>query len=156
VAIMGGSYGGYAVLCAMAFAPMEFCCGIDLGGFSSLLTVLKFARQSRFHRYSVPYYEMTFGVLSKDDTLMKSFSPLYFADKITAPLLIIHGRDDKIVPVSESAQMFSALNGKNGLDELVIVENTGHDWEQISMEQAENFLAENLGGRLESCPIQNK
>src|SRR5262249_26978942 len=103
IAIMGGSYGGYATLVGLTSTPSVFACGIDVCGPSNLVTLIK----------SVPaYWQAERSVLDKqignvktEAAFLKSRSPLFFVDRITAPLLIGQGANDPRVKPSESASV---------------------------------------------------
>src|SRR6185295_17084536 len=103
IAIMGGSYGGYAALVGLTFTPDVFACGVDIVGPSNIITLIKTIP---------PYWEplkaafaRRLGVLDKDEAFMKSRSPLFFVDRIRAPLLIGQGANDPRVKQAESDQI---------------------------------------------------
>src|SRR5215469_1632770 len=157
LAIMGGSYGGYATLAAAAFTPDVFRCGVDIVGPSNLFTLLK----------SVPPYwkplramfDRRIGNIDdpKDKPLLQSASPLFSAGKIRMPLLIGQGANDPRVKQAESEQIVAALE-KNGLGvTYVVYSDEGHGFArpENAMDfnaRAEAFLAQHLGGRVESLP----
>jgi dipeptidyl aminopeptidase/acylaminoacyl peptidase len=154
LAIMGGSYGGYATLAAAAFTPDVFRCGVDIVGPSNLFTLLK----------SVPPYwkplramfDRRIGNIDdpKDKALLQSASPLFSAEKIRMPLLIGQGANDPRVRPAESEQIVAALE-KNGLGvTYVVYSDEGHGFArpENAMDfnaRAEAFLAQYLGGRVE-------
>jgi dipeptidyl aminopeptidase/acylaminoacyl peptidase len=152
IAIMGGSYGGYAVLAALAFHPNEFICGVDIVGPSNLITFLK----------SIPpYWKTLLGILNKrlgklpeDEEFLKSISPLYYVDNIKVPLLIIHGANDPRVKKSESDQIVKKLREK-GIECIYIVyPDEGHGLVRPenrldAFGRIEEFLSKHLGGRKE-------
>lgn len=152
VAIVGGSYGGYATLAGLAFTPNEFACGVDIVGPSNLLTLL---------RSIPPYWEpikATFkkrvGDLDTEEEFLKSRSPLFKADQITAPLLIGQGANDPRVKQAESDQIVQAMR-ENGKDvEYLVFPDEGHGFARPENNlkfwaAAEGFLARHLGGRAE-------
>jgi len=110
IAIMGGSYGGYATLAGVAFTPDLYRCGVDIVGVSKFITFLK----------SIPPYWKAFlnllykrvGHPEKDEEFLKSRSPLFHADKIRVPLLIGQGKNDPRVKRQESLQIVKALKKK--------------------------------------------
>ena len=84
VAIMGGSYGGYATLVGLTFTPNFFACGVDIVGPSNIITLIK-----TIPPYWAPMlatFARRLGVVDKDEEFMKSRSPFYFVDRITKPL----------------------------------------------------------------------
>jgi dipeptidyl aminopeptidase/acylaminoacyl peptidase len=158
VAIMGGSYGGYAALVGLTFTPKIFACGVDIVGPSSLLTLIK----------SIPPYWESFrqqliervGDIDTEEGQqeLKSRSPLYRADKIERPLLIGQGKNDPRVKQQEAEQMVRAMK-KNGIPvTYVLFPDEGHGFARPENRLAfyavaERFLAAHLGGRAE--PIGN-
>ena len=159
VAIMGGSYGGYATLAGVTMTPDEFACGVDIVGPSNLITLLN----------SIPPYWAAFRAqfttrMGNPDTedgraLLKERSPLTYADNIRKPLLIGQGQNDPRVNVNESEQIVKAMQAKNIPVTYVLYPDEGHGFRRpqnnISFNAvAEDFLANKcLGGRAE--PIGN-
>src|SRR5436305_10203138 len=113
VAIMGGSYGGYATLAGLAFTPDEFACGVDIVGPSNLFTLLQTippyweAVKQQFHK------RMGDPDTDAGRALLKERSPLFAADRIVRPLLIGQGANDPRVNVRESDQIVQAMAAKN-------------------------------------------
>jgi dipeptidyl aminopeptidase/acylaminoacyl peptidase len=103
IAIVGASYGGYATLVGLTFTPGTFACGIDIVGPSNLITILE-----TIPPYWIGFYNDMITMLGADkDTeegiaSLKSRSPLFFANRVKKPLLIIHGSNDPRVKQSES------------------------------------------------------
>jgi dipeptidyl aminopeptidase/acylaminoacyl peptidase len=154
VAIMGGSYGGYATLAGLAFTPDKFACGVDIVGPSNLETLLKTippywqAIRAQF------YQRMGDPTTPQGLALLKERSPLYKADQIRRPLLIGQGANDPRVNVAESQQIVDALKAKNIPVTYVVFPDEGHGFARpqnnIAFNAvAENFLAKCLGGRAE-------
>ncbi len=154
VAIMGGSYGGYATLAGMAFTPERFACGVDIVGPSNLFTLLETIppywesiKQQFYQRMGDPTTEA-------GRALLKERSPLYAADQITRPLLIGQGANDPRVNVRESDQIVAAMGAKNIPVTYVVFPDEGHGFARpvnnIAFQAvAENFLSQCLGGRAE-------
>lgn len=121
IAVDGGSYGGYMVLACMTLYPELFAAGVDIVGISDFTTFLKnTADYRRSNR------ESEYGSLEKDYDFLKEISPVNKVDRIKAPLMIIHGRNDPRVPVGEAEQMYSAITARGGTAELLIYEDEGH------------------------------
>jgi dipeptidyl aminopeptidase/acylaminoacyl peptidase len=149
VAIMGGSYGGYAVLAALTYTPEEFCCGIDIVGPSNLNTLLG----------SIPpYWETQRATFTKrmgdTEEFLTSQSPLFLADKIRRPLLIAQGANDPRVKQQESDQIVAAMRANDVPVTYVLFEDEGHGFADPANSKrftavAEAFLAQTLGGRVE-------
>jgi len=158
VAIMGGSYGGYATLAGLAFTPQAFACGVDIVGPSNLNTLLgtippywESFKQQMYRRMGDPGTAAGKGWLAER-------SPLNSADRITRPLLIGQGANDPRVNVRESDQIVAALAAKKIPVTYVLFPDEGHGFARPVNNIAfnavtENFLAQCLGGRAE--PIGN-
>ena len=154
VAIMGGSYGGYATLAGMAFTPDRFACGVDIVGPSNLQTLLKTippywtaGRVQFFKRMGDPTTEA-------GRKLLDIASPLYRAGQIAHPLLIGQGANDPRVNQAESEQIVTAMKAKNIPVTYVLFPDEGHGFQRPANNiafnaVAENFLAKCLGGRAE-------
>ena len=154
VAIMGGSYGGYATLVGLTFTPEVFACGVDIVGPSNLVTLLQ----------NPPPYWMPFMPVMKDRVgdheteqgreFLKSRSPLTFAERIQRPLLIAQGAQDPRVKQAEADQIVSAMKEKNIPVTYMLYPKEGHGFARPENRfafyaVAEAFLAEHLGGRVE-------
>jgi dipeptidyl aminopeptidase/acylaminoacyl peptidase len=121
IAVMGGSYGGYAALSSLAFHPERWAAGISIVGISNLLT---FLRNTGAYRRALRIAE--YGDPVRDEELLRRISPFYAVDQIRAPLLIIHGANDPRVPLSEAEQMVDALRARGGEVESLIFHDEGH------------------------------
>jgi dipeptidyl aminopeptidase/acylaminoacyl peptidase len=152
VAILGGSYGGYAALAGVTFTPDLYAAAVDIVGPSNLITLLE----------SIPPYweagRVIFHERMGDPTTpegreqLEAQSPLNFADRITTPLLVIQGANDPRVKQRESDQIVVALRNRNYPVEYLVAPDEGHGFRgeenRIAMTVAiEDFLAEHLGGR---------
>lgn len=154
VAIMGGSYGGYATLAGLAFTPEEFACGVDIVGPSNLETLLK-----TIPAYWEPLIAQFHERMGNPNTpeglaMLKERSPLYSAQNITKPLLIGQGANDPRVNQAESDQIVEAMKANGIPVTYVLYPDEGHGFAKpennIAFNAvAENFLATCLGGRAE-------
>jgi dipeptidyl aminopeptidase/acylaminoacyl peptidase len=154
VAIMGGSYGGYATLAGLAFTPTTFACGVDIVGPSNLETLLKTippywtAGIEQFHqRMGNPNTEAGLA-------LLRERSPLYKAGDIVRPLLIGQGANDPRVKQAESDQIVAAMKARGIPVTYVLFPDEGHGFARPDNNIAfnaitESFLAGCLGGRAE-------
>lgn len=152
VAIMGGSYGGYATLVGLTFTPNVFAAGVDIVGPSNLLTLLKSLPPYWESGRAMFYHRV--GNLEKEPDFLKSRSPLFFADRIKAPLLIGQGANDPRVKQAESEQIVAAMRASNKPVEYVVYTDEGHGFVRPPNRlhfyaKAEEFLAKYLGGRVE-------
>lgn len=152
VAIYGYSFGGYAALCGAAFTPEVFSCAVDLMGISNLLTFME-SIPAYWESYRRILYERV-GHPVEDRDLLRSRSPLFYADQIEIPMLIGQGANDPRVSRQESEQIVEALE-KNGVaHEYLLFEDEGHGLARPEnrlefYNAAEKFLADCLGGRIE-------
>jgi dipeptidyl aminopeptidase/acylaminoacyl peptidase len=154
VAIMGGSYGGYATLAGLAFTPDKFACGVDIVGPSNLNTLLATIPPYWEAGKAQMYARMGNPNTPEGQALLKERSPLYKADQIKRPLLIGQGANDPRVNVKESEQIVEAMKAKNIPVTYVVFPDEGHGFARpvnnIAFNAvAENFLARCLGGRAE-------
>lgn len=154
VAIMGGSYGGYATLAGLTFTPDAFACGVDIVGPSNLNTLLSTVP---------PYWASFFEQLAKrmgdprtdaGKKWLTERSPLTRADQIKKPLLIGQGANDPRVKQAESDQIVKAMQAKNIPVTYVLFPDEGHGFARPENNKAfnavtEGFLAQCLGGRAE-------
>jgi len=124
IGIMGGSYGGYMVLAALAFKPEEFAVGVDLFGVSNWVRTLQ----------SIPPYWESFrkalykeiGDPNKDLENLRAVSPLFHADQIVKPLIVLQGVNDPRVIKPESDEIVENIKKRNGIVEYVLFDNEGH------------------------------
>ena len=152
VAIMGGSYGGYATLVGLTFTPEVFACGVDIVGPSNLLTLLE----------SIPPYwaplKAQFTTRVGDDgteegrALLWERSPLSRVEAIERPLLIAQGANDPRVKQAESDQIVEAMRQRGIPVTYALFPDEGHGFARPEnniafMAVVESFLAEHLGGR---------
>ncbi len=155
IAISGGSYGGYATLVGLTFTPDVFACGVAVVGMSNLVTLYenmppywKFSFAPRFRKYV--------GDPSRpeDRRRLEDKSPLFRADRVQRPVLIIHGANDARVKLAESEQMVAALKAAGKDVRFVVLGDEGHlrsygNWRNSMRHygEMERFLAACLGGR---------
>jgi dipeptidyl aminopeptidase/acylaminoacyl peptidase len=152
VAIMGGSYGGYAVLAGLAFTPSVYAAGVAIVGPSNLITLLE----------SIPpYWESVrtiFNVRIADPATadgkaqLERQSPLNAADRMAAPLLVVQGANDPRVKRAESDQIVVALRDHGLPVEYLVAPDEGHGFARpvnnmAMIAAAERFLARHVGGR---------
>jgi dipeptidyl aminopeptidase/acylaminoacyl peptidase len=154
IAIMGGSYGGYATLASMTRNPSLYACGVDIVGPSNLETLLATVP---------PYWESFRAILLKalgdpgtgeGRALLRDRSPVHRADALARPLLIAQGANDPRVKQAESDQMAQALKAKGIPVTYVLFPDEGHGFARPEnniafIAIAEQFLARHLGGRAE-------
>lgn len=124
IGVMGGSYGGYMVLAALAFKPEEFAVGVDIFGVSNWVRTLQ----------SIPPYWESFrkslykeiGDPNTQLEMLKETSPLFHADKIRRPLIVLQGANDPRVIKPESDEIVEAVKKSGVPVEYVVFDNEGH------------------------------
>ena len=119
--IMGGSYGGYAVMVAVTEFPDLFAAGVNLFGMVNFET---------FFAHTEPWMAAISGTEYGDpDTeleLLRRLSPIHRLDRVRTPLLVQHGANDTNVPVVEAEQVVENLERRNVPVEYVLFEDEGH------------------------------
>jgi len=124
VGIIGGSYGGYMVLAALTFQPLEFAAGVDMFGTSNWARTIE-----SFAPYWKPnlkgLYEKI-GDPSAGREALRAISPLFHAQNIVKPLLVLHSENDPRVPRCESDDLVDAIKKNNGTVEYLLFAREGH------------------------------
>jgi dipeptidyl aminopeptidase/acylaminoacyl peptidase len=154
IAIMGGSYGGYATLAGLTVTPDKFACGVDIVGPSNLFTLLG-TIPAYWESFKQQFYQrMGDPTTEEGRAVLKAASPLTYVDRIKKPLLIGQGANDPRVNKRESDQIAAAMKAKNIPVTYVLFPDEGHGFARpentIAFNAvAENFLQPCLGGRAE-------
>jgi dipeptidyl aminopeptidase/acylaminoacyl peptidase len=152
IGILGGSYGGYAVLAGVAFTPDLYGAAVDIVGPSNLLTLLEAIP---------PYWEagrkIMYARMADPDTpdgkkWLEERSPLDSAGKIKTPLMVVQGANDPRVNRREAEQIVIALRDRGFAVEYLLAPDEGHGFARpvnnLAMFMAvEKFLAAHLNGR---------
>jgi dipeptidyl aminopeptidase/acylaminoacyl peptidase len=155
VAIMGGSYGGYATLVGLTFTPDKFACAVDYAGTSNLVTLLESFPPSWGPFLPRSWYPFVGDPRNPEDRAdMISRSPLFRADSARAPLLIFQGANDPRVTKPQADQMAIALNRRHIPVTYLLAANEGHGFAEsetaLAVNRAtEEFLGKCLGGRVQ-------
>lgn len=123
IGIIGGSYGGFMVLAALAFRPQEFAVGVDIFGVANWVRTLK----------SIPPWWESFRKALEvemgdfeDEEYLRRISPLFHADQIVKPLIVLQGANDPRVLKVESDEIVEAVRSKGVPVEYVVFEDEGH------------------------------
>jgi dipeptidyl aminopeptidase/acylaminoacyl peptidase len=127
IGIWGGSYGGYLALCCLVLEPATFRAAIDLYGDSEIAE--SYRHGDRAGRLDL---QRQMGAPDDQASAYKAGSPLHAAEKIEAPLLILHGKDDARVPPLMSELMVEALKIEGKLFEHHFYEGEGHGFRRAS------------------------
>lgn len=104
--IRGGSAGGYTTLCALTFHDI-FAAGMSRYGVADLESLA-----SDSHKFEARYLDSVVGDYPKEKALYRSRSPIHSTDKLSCPILLLQGEDDKVVPPNQAEMMVAALNEK--------------------------------------------
>ncbi|MGD2090832.1 MAG: prolyl oligopeptidase family serine peptidase [Candidatus Aminicenantes bacterium] len=121
VAVYGGSYGGYMVLASMVHYSDRLACGVDIVGISNFVTFLK--NTSDYRR---DLRRSEYGDERKIGEFLNKISPLTNAHKIKKPLLVIQGKNDPRVPLSEAEQIVATVKKNNVPVWYLMATNEGH------------------------------
>jgi dipeptidyl aminopeptidase/acylaminoacyl peptidase len=151
IAIMGGSYGGYAALAGLTFTPDIFACAVDIVGPSNLITLLETIPP--YWKPEIEQFTKRVGDFRTEPgkKLLVERSPLSYVERIERPLLIGQGANDPRVKQNESDQIVKAMQAKGLPVTYVLYADEGHGFarpeNRLSFYAiAEAFLAEHLGG----------
>jgi len=127
VCIVGGSYGGYAALAGATLDTGVYRCAVSVAGLSDLSAQLEYWHwpSNTLDDRNTRFWDRFLGVNSADDPKLDAISPIKHVDKVSIPILLIHGRDDTVVPISQSVNMFDAL--KQAGKQVQFVELDGED-----------------------------
>jgi len=130
VGIMGASYGGFLTLSALTFYPQEFAVGIDLFGPTNWQRTLE--SFPPYWKSSLADFYRKVGDPTTDGKMLRKISPLFHADAIVRPLLVLQGANDPRVLKSESDEIVEAIRKKNGIVEYVVFDDEGHGFTKKS------------------------
>lgn len=124
IGIVGGSYGGYMVLAAQAFEPGVFDVGVDIFGVANWLRTLESIPPWWESFREALYDEM--GDPATDRERLRRISPLFHAENIVDPLLVLQGANDPRVLKVESDEIVEAVRANNVPVEYVVFDDEGH------------------------------
>ena len=151
VCIVGASYGGYAALAGATLTPERYRCAASIAGVSDLVEFLRVrsAQSGGADSGVSDYWRMSIGDRQEDRERIRAVSPANLAERVTIPILLMHGTDDTVVPIDQSRRMRSRLTAAG--KEVRFVELRGDDHylsdEETRMQmlrELETFLAQNL------------
>lgn len=149
VCIVGGSYGGYAALMGSIKTPGMYRCVVSLNGVTDLEALI---HHTRDFKGGSAVASLQFGSFWSDSARLHATSPVFHAEAVTAPALIIHGDADQIVPVEHGRRMAKALARAGRPHEYLELEGAGHSLGNAGhrlhfLTALERFLATHLGTR---------
>lgn len=119
--VFGASYGGFMVLSSLTTYPDHWAAGVDIVGIANYITFFEQTGPWRRHLRSPEY-----GDPERDYDFLVSISPIHQAERITAPLLVIHGRNDPRVPLVETEQIVSRLRALGRDVTMIVFDDEGH------------------------------
>lgn len=154
ICISGASYGGYAVMRALAKTPDMFKCGIAGAMVSDLeLQLTSPAGDTSYSPAAVQFWYELVGQNDKNKTALRDNSPVYMADKIKAPVFIYAGADDIRTPLEQTQGMVRALERAGNPPKTVMIKKEeGHGYGRVEnnldlYEQVLRFLDEQIGSK---------
>lgn len=145
IGIIGASFGGFMVLAALTFTPDEFSAGVDICGPSNFLSLAG----SLPAYWDVKSFYDKLGELENGREELKSISPVFYADRIKKPLLILQGARDPRCPREQSEEMVNAIQKTGGQVEYLVFEDEAHGFRKQknairAFETIVSFLNTNL------------
>jgi dipeptidyl aminopeptidase/acylaminoacyl peptidase len=148
IGCMGRSYGGYLTLAALTRFPDLFAVGVDVCGMSDFAT---------FYRHTEPWIAAAaiskYGDPVHNRSLLADLSPINHLDRLTAPLMIVHGENDTNVPLIEAEQLAAALTARGHPHRYLLFPGEGH--ELLQRDNRATYLTETidwLSRHLRPCP----
>jgi dipeptidyl aminopeptidase/acylaminoacyl peptidase len=128
VCIVGASYGGYAALAGATLQTGVYRCAVSIAGISDMREQLSFdfSPQDGSDDRGERFWDRFLGVTDRHDPKLDSISPIKFVDRVSIPILLIHGKDDTVVPISQSSEMADALRRAGKQVEFVELEGEDH------------------------------
>ena len=113
VCIVGTSYGGYAALWGLESTPELYKCGVDTSGVSDMEQQVTSESAGSSWRATRAMWKLWLGDSDKDHDAWAGLSPRLHADRLRAPLLIVHGEEDRVVPISQGEKMRDAAESQH-------------------------------------------
>lgn len=125
VCIVGASYGGYAALAGVTLQQQTYRCAVSVAGLADLSAFTAWmSSRSGEDRRAVTFFQALTGTAGRRD--LKEISPADQAERADAPILLIHGEDDVVVPIDQSRSMERALRRAGKPVELVVMKSEDH------------------------------
>ena len=127
--IVGASYGGYAALAGVTLEHGQYRCAVSVSGPGDMASFFDWEIDRRgLYSSATRYWRAATGMDKSGAGILKAISPAAHAQDADAPILLIHGRDDTVVPVEQSREMAAALKRAGKAVDLVEI-NGGDHWE---------------------------
>jgi dipeptidyl aminopeptidase/acylaminoacyl peptidase len=125
IGIIGGSYGGYMTMAAMAFEPDAFDVGVNIFGVTNWLRTLK-SIPPYWESFRKALYDELGDPTTADSTRLYNISPLFHADKVKNPVMVLQGANDPRVLQVESDEIVEAIKKNNVPVEYIVFPDEGH------------------------------
>lgn len=125
IGIIGGSYGGYMTMAAMAFTPDEFNVGVNIFGVTNWLRTLK-SIPPHWESFREALYKELGDPTTADSTRLYEISPLFHAENIKKPVMVLQGANDPRVLQVESDEIVAAIKKNDVPVEYVLFPDEGH------------------------------
>ncbi len=137
VCIVGGSYGGYAALAGVTLDREVYRCAVSINGVSDLRRMVQAEVREAGTRNdpAVRYWNRFMGADDRGGRNLDAYSPALLADQITAPVLLIHGKDDTVVPIAQSRMMAAAMSRAGKPHEFIQLEGEDHWMSRVETRQ---------------------
>lgn len=138
VCIAGASYGGYAALAGATLDPARYRCAVSIAGLADLRDFLRWldSRMGSPANEAHRYWDRFLGIRGLDDPVLPTISPIEHVAAVRAPVLLIHGKEDTVVPLQQSEAMFDALRRAGKRVQFVKLAADGHYlWRATSRQQ---------------------
>lgn len=126
VCITGASYGGYAAMAGPTLDPGVYRCAVAVAGVFDMREMLKGWPKSTMGAAGSRFWDRFVGIEDGDMTKADAISPAKFADRVTIPVMLIHGKDDTVVPYKQSEIMADALKAAGKPYDFVTLEKEDH------------------------------
>ncbi len=151
IGIIGGSYGGYMVMAALTFAPEEFDVGVNIFGVTNWLRTLK-SIPPYWESFREALYAEMGDPTTADSVRLYNISPVFHAQNVTKPLMVLQGANDPRVLQVESDEIVAAVKANNVAVEYVLFDDEGHGFRKKENEikgygQVKDFLDKYLKGK---------
>jgi dipeptidyl aminopeptidase/acylaminoacyl peptidase len=127
--IRGGSAGGFTVLAALAFHKV-FAAGSCHYGISDLEAMAK-----ETHKFESRYLDRLVGKYPEEKAIYEKRSPIHAVDKLTEPVIFLHGSEDKVVPPNQAEMMFQALRRRGVPTAFVLFDGEQHGFRKSETAQ---------------------
>ncbi|TLU67391.1 S9 family peptidase [Thalassotalea litorea] len=150
VCIVGSSYGGYAALAAVAFTPDVYKCAVSINGLADIERMMKQEKRDYGrHHWVVSYWDRVISNKSLDEDHLEKISPINFVKDIKAPVLLVHGEHDLVVPYYQSDNMFDEMEDEDKQVTFIELDEGDHDMSNpknraIALEAIDKFVKQHL------------